>query len=403
MALNYEAPVEGRKSSIDYESDSDQMNTFKAIRKAMTDPEYPRFFSQLSDTIDIPKHMGKAVKVYHYIPLLDDRNVNDQGIDATGKKIKDGNLFGSSRDIGTVSGKLPTLTENGGMVNQVGFSREMRTGSITKLGFFYSFTDEARNFDTDPELMQHLARETIIGAKKICEYVVQRDLLRGAGVNIFASEKATKVADITDKDIVKYEDLVMLDAVLTENRLDRSTKMNKGSVNIDTRVLPNCRVAYIHPDIKPTLRKMKDYHGVKAFIEYQHYADKTTLLQGEIGSIDGFRFIEVADMLYEEGKGAEATVGSTVHTSVADDGKEHVNVYPILVVGSGSFTALSFAGRKDNLPKFTIYTKMPGHGTAQLGIDPYGEKGFSSIKWYSGVLIKRPEWIGVIWTAAPIS
>lgn len=402
MSLNYEAPIEGKKSSIDYESTSDQMHTFKAIRKAMTDPEYPRHFSQLSDTVDIPKHTGKHVKVYQYIPLLDDRNVNDQGIDATGKKIKDGNLFGSSRDIGTVVGKLPVLSEEGGMVNQVGFSREVREGTIMKLGFFYSFTDEARNFDSDPELMDHLARETIIGAKKICEYVVQRDLLTNAGVHIFASETATTVEDMGEADIVRYVDLVALDAVLTENRLARSTKMNKGSLNIDTRVLPSTRVAYIHPDVKPVLRKMKDYHGAKAFIEYQHYADKSELLQGEVGSIDGFRFIEVADMMYHEGKGKEASEGSTVKTAAVEGGKEKVNVYPILTVGSGSFTALSFAGRKDNLPKFTIYTKMPGRDTAQLGTDPYGEKGFSSIKWYSGTLIKRPEWIGVIWTVAPL-
>lgn len=30
------------------------------------------------------KHYGKTIKKYHYVPLLDDRNVNDQGIDATG-------------------------------------------------------------------------------------------------------------------------------------------------------------------------------------------------------------------------------------------------------------------------------------------------------------------------------
>jgi N4-gp56 family major capsid protein len=33
------------------------------------------------------KHFGKEIKVYHYIPLLDDRNINDQGIDATGVTI----------------------------------------------------------------------------------------------------------------------------------------------------------------------------------------------------------------------------------------------------------------------------------------------------------------------------
>ena len=60
------------------------------------------------------KHYGRKIKKYHYLPLLDDRNVNDQGIDATGAYISNGNLYGSSKDIGYISGKIPTLTEHGG-------------------------------------------------------------------------------------------------------------------------------------------------------------------------------------------------------------------------------------------------------------------------------------------------
>lgn len=49
--------------------------------------------------------------------------MNDQGIDANGVSIVDGNLYGSSKDIGTIEGKLPLLTENGGRVDRVGFTR----------------------------------------------------------------------------------------------------------------------------------------------------------------------------------------------------------------------------------------------------------------------------------------
>jgi hypothetical protein len=30
------------------------------------------------------RHYGKTIKQYHYLPLLDDANINDQGIDASG-------------------------------------------------------------------------------------------------------------------------------------------------------------------------------------------------------------------------------------------------------------------------------------------------------------------------------
>lgn len=73
-------------------------------------------------------HFGKEIRFYVYVPLLDDRNLSDQGIDAQGAVLTGasganpgyGNLYGSSKDIGKITDKLPMLTENGGRVNRVG-------------------------------------------------------------------------------------------------------------------------------------------------------------------------------------------------------------------------------------------------------------------------------------------
>ena len=46
-------------------------------------------------------------------------------------------------------------------------------------------------------------------------------------------------------------------------------------------------------------------------------------------------------------------------------------------------------------------TKMPGRETADRN-EPYGETGFSSIKWYYGILIRRPERLAVAKVVAPI-
>ena len=43
-----------------------------------------QYFTPLADVTHMPKHMGKKIKIYHYLPLLDDRNVNDEGLDAGG-------------------------------------------------------------------------------------------------------------------------------------------------------------------------------------------------------------------------------------------------------------------------------------------------------------------------------
>ena len=99
--LNYNAPKEGQKSSID-SANSDQMNTFYWIKKALITARKEQYFMPLATAINMPKNYGKAVKVYEYIPLLDDRNINDQGIDANGVTIANGNLYGSSKDVGCI-------------------------------------------------------------------------------------------------------------------------------------------------------------------------------------------------------------------------------------------------------------------------------------------------------------
>ena len=53
-------------------------------KKALVEAAKEQYFGQLADVVSMPKHMGKTIKKYHYLPILDDENVNDQGIDAYG-------------------------------------------------------------------------------------------------------------------------------------------------------------------------------------------------------------------------------------------------------------------------------------------------------------------------------
>ena len=132
---------DGTNSSI-----GNQLNTFYYDKKALIEIAKEQFYGQLADTTSMPKHYGKTIKKFHYLPLLDDRNINDQGIDATGATITNGNLYGSSKDIGSISGKIPTLTEHGGRVNRVGITKQKVTGSICKYGFFIEHSKEAFMF-----------------------------------------------------------------------------------------------------------------------------------------------------------------------------------------------------------------------------------------------------------------
>ena len=409
--LNYNAPIDGQKSSIDG-AGSDQMNTFFWLKKALIESRKEQFFMPLSSTINMPKHYGKTIKVFEYVPLLDDRNINDQGIDATGATIADGNLYGSSKDIGTITNKLPTLTENGGRVNRVGFTRLTREGSIHKFGFFTEFTQEAIDFDSDDGLKEHLSRELLNGAVQLTEAVLQRDLLAAAGTVLFAGA-ATSDAEVTGEivpevpgtspeipaSVVTYQNLMRLDQILNDNRTPKQTKIIVGSRMIDTKTIPSGRVMFIGSELVPVVRGMTDLFGNEAFIPVQQYGDAGTIMNGEIGSVDAFRIIVVPEMLHWAAAGAEVDDNPGYRTSM-DGTDEKYDIYPMLVVGDDSFVTIGFQTDGKTV-KFSVMTKMPGRETADRN-DPYGETGFSSIKWYYGILIKRPERIGLVKTVAPI-
>ena len=397
MALNYNSPINGQKSGIDG-AGSDQMNSFLWLRKSLIEARKDQYFLPLADVKTMPKHMGKTIKVYEYVPILDERNVNDQGIDATGATIVNGNLYGSSKDVGTITSRLPTLTENGGRVNRVGQKRLTIEGNITEFGFFTEFTRDSIEFDSDDSLREHLSREMMNAAVQMQEAQVQIDLISSAGVELF-SGVATDDSEITGEganpSLVSYDDFVRLDQILTDNRTPRQTTVITGSKFTDTRVVPACRVMYVGSEIVPHLKRLKDPFNNKAFIEVQHYADAGNTLNGEIGSIDQFRIIQVPEMLHWAGVGAAEGTNPGYR---AEGGK--YNVYPMLVVGNESFTALGFQtdGKKLGV---NVMTRNYGKEAMEFN-DPYGKIGISSMTWYYGILVFRPERLGIIKTVAPL-
>jgi N4-gp56 family major capsid protein len=375
------------------------MNEFFYQKKALIDARREMYFMPLADTTNMPKHYGKRIKVYHYIPLLDDRNVNDQGLDAAGAAIADGNLYGSSKDVGTITSKLPVVSETGGRVNRVGFTRITREGTISKLGFFTEYSQEAIDFDSDAQLMMHMNRELVNGAVQISEAALQLDLLNGAGVIVFAGDAtsdATVNGESADPALVDYTDLFNLSLTLDDNRTPRETKIITGSRMIDTRTVRGGRIMYIGNELQHTVETMTDPFSDKAFIHAHQYGAATTLLNGEIGSVAQFRMIVVPEMQHWEGAGA--VVGT--NPGFRDDGTNY-NIYPMLVVGDESFTTIGFQTSNKGGVKWQMIHKKPGKDIADR-TNPYGEIGFHSIKWWYGTMILRPERLALIKTLAKV-
>ena len=377
----------------------EQINESYYWKLALIEAAKERYFSPLADVVTMPKNYGKKIKQFHYLPLLDDRNMNDQGLDAAGAVYDNGNLYGSSKDIGTITSKLPVLSETGGRVNRVGFTRIVVEGSLEKMGFFSEYTQESLDFDSDAELYQHMSREMILGADEINEDALQVDLLNSAGVIRYGGV-ATAATEITGEganvSVVTYKTLQRLAITLTDNRTPKQTKIIKGSRMIDTATISDGFVMYIGSEVQPIIEDMRDTFGNQAFVPVRKYADAGNVLNGEIGAVGSFRIVVVPEMQHWAGAGASATAANDGYRTTSDK----YDVFPMLVVGAESFTTIGFQTSGSNV-KFKIITKMPGEATADR-TDPYGEKGFASIKWYYGFMPLRTERLAVIKTVAPL-
>ncbi len=467
----YNDPANGSPSTA-----GPQMNTQFYQKQALVELKKTQFFSQLADVTSMPKNFGKKIKRYHYLPLLDDANINDQGIDAAGVTITSaqyfvtlprsvlavanaskaaavtaiqdnlngvtavagadgsagaglatvtvtgkltfkvstagkaaaivalnvgasssqgsGNLYGSSKDIGTISGKLPALSETGGRVNRVGFKRKEIEGSFEKFGFFDEYTQESLDFDSDAELQTHIHREMLNGAGEMTEDALQIDLLNAAGVIKFAGN-ATSNDTVGEDDLVTYGDLLRLSIDLDNNRTPKGITAITGTRMIDTKTIPSARIMYIGSELLPTVKAMKDLHNNPAFISVEKYAAGGNTVTGEVGAIDQFRLVVVPEMMKWAGAGADATGSATCYETGG-----RFDVFPMLVVGDQSFTTIGFQTDGKSV-KFVITHKKPGEATADRN-DPYGETGFMSIKWYYGFMVLRSERIGLIKTVAKL-
>ena len=393
MAQIYNSPevnVAGNQSTV-----GPQFNTHYWDRKSLIDAAEEMYFSPLADMKSMPKHYGKELRVYYYVPLLDDLNVNDQGLDAAGAVIADGNLYGGSRDVGTITGKMPTLTENGGRVNRVGFTRLERKGEISEYGFFMEWTEDSLMFDTDSDLYGHLSREMLRGANEITEDLLQADLLAAADVKVFPGA-ATQVSEISGAsgsvDLLTVGDLKRLSVTLDDNRTPKKTTIIKGSRMTDTRVISASRVAYIGSELQIMISEWAD------FVPVEKYADAATLMNGEIGAIPTahLRIVVVPQMMRWEGAGAAEGVNGGYQATGGN-----YDVAPLLVIGDQAFATIGLQGMGGKgKSKFRIIVKKPGEKTADR-TDPYGKIGFSSIKFFYGFIKLRGERMAVAYSPIP--
>jgi len=402
-----------------------QFNDKHWSRAAVIEAKKVKTFSQLGDKLTQPKHFGDKIVKYHEIPILDSRNINDQGIDANGVtmvagewytydangarvgtfatealaraavlagtsgavtlKSGNGNLFGGSKDLLVQNGSFPALTEEGGMVNRVGMKRLTIEAQVSEFGFYMSFTKKSLDMDTEVGLLARYSRAIGETQGDIREAQIRNSLISKSEDNRVFAGDATALNEVGSNDILEFSDLRLMDQALKNARCPKSTKLIDGSTKVGTVTVGKARYVYVGLEALPTLEDMQ-YNGKDVWSPVEDYAAAGTIAMDEIGRIGPFRFIEVEEMPKYTGRGADSTDTTddddVANRYVTDD---RYDVFPILFVGSGSFATVGFEG--DVARVTTIMPKADAHN------DVYGKVGAVSISWYYGIMYLHPEWI----------
>jgi N4-gp56 family major capsid protein len=367
-------------------------------RKVITEAAKKMVFSQFGGTTHLPKGQGKAISKEIILPIMDARNINDQGIDANGVTIKNGNLIGSSKDLNAIASFMPVLTEHGGRVNRVGLTKQKVTGSICHFGFFLEHSKDAFMFSSTPRLEMHVRREMLRAASEIYELNLAQDLHNAAGVVKYGGEALSmeemsgNVGDVISQ--ITYDGLMKLGITLDDNDTPRDTSIIKGHKNEDTLTVDASRYAIIGSELLPTFIRMKDAHGERAYHPVRHYAAAGSIAEGEAGAVDMFRIIINPFSGGYQGAGKAVTENAGYRTT---NGK--YDVYSLMVCGKGAFSTISLRGGK-NGKKWSVYYRRPEDNRSVL--DPYGQTGFFAIDWWYGTLVEKSERLAVYYSVAEL-
>jgi N4-gp56 family major capsid protein len=372
-------------------------------RAAVVEEARQAYFRQLSDIKTQPKNTGKKIKTYRVRPILHDDNINTQGIDMDGNsgqnsKNPDGNLYGSSRDIGVIKERMPVLGEVAGRVNEVGMTRVELESDLHKYGVFTEWSEDLINFDTMEDLKMHLYRELGRLKGELIEDLLMTDLVETAGTVTLFGGTATQISEITGESpnpsVLTYPGLRRLTKELNQNRAPMDSKIVTGSLKTDTKTIPAARYAYVNDNLRLQLEDILDQFGNPAFIPVEKYADATSIALGEVGKAERFRFIENTRMGYLGGQGD--AVGANPDGYAETNGNYDVHI--MLVIGSGAFTTVGFQtnGKEFN---FIVNETNPNEGYPTRD-NPYLDVGIYSMKFYYGFLALRPDWIAKYYVVA---
>ena len=145
----------------------------------------------------------------------------------------------------------------------------------------------------------------------------------------------------------------------------------KASVGIATEPIRESYVAICHPDLQ------QDIQELPGFTPVEKYSDQGDVIEGEIGGVEGVRFITTAQATpFKDAGDTNGAGAGAISTGGANN-----DVYPVLIIGEDAIGCATLGGM-DSLRSKVVMPK-PGPG------DPLGQRG--TVAWdtfYSCIILQ---------------
>lgn len=151
------------------------------------------------------------------------------------------------------------------------------------------------------------------------------------------------------------------------------TSVINASPNYGTSPIPPSYFAVCHTDLESDIRDMPGFVPVEKYGSYKP-------MDGEIGSVEGVRYLTTTVMTPWLDAGAAPAGGKSVesHSGACAD------VYPILYFAKNAFGVIPFARNKNGASPITPMVLNPG---TPRGGDPLGQRGTIGWKAYHSAII----------------
>jgi len=242
---------------------------------------------------------------------------------------------------------------------------------LQQYGDFVPLTDVILDTHEDPVLqeMSQVLAEQIVETIELVRFSALK-----AGTNVFYSNGTTRA---TVNGTVSKGDLRKIKRTLQRNRARVIADVIAPTAKVATEPVAKAFFAVGHTDLD------SDLQNVPGFVPVEKYSAMGKVMDGEIGKIEGIRFI-LTD-LFEPWQEAGASGTTFLSGGIEVSSSASADVYPLLVFAKDAYAIVPLQGANAVTP--AVKNPEPVQG------DELGQRGFVSWKAWQATAILNDAWM----------